>query len=84
MIEIQLRTPAQQEWAEAVELAPSQTGHNVKDGLAPEDLLAYFRIASAFFAIQETGENVDEALMDELNRLDAQVAHYWNNPRNAP
>ncbi len=79
LIEIQLRTPTQHEWAEAVERAAGQTGHNVKDGEAPRELLAYFECAARFLAVQEQGGPVDDALIAELDELHAETAHYWNN-----
>jgi putative GTP pyrophosphokinase len=45
LIEIQLRTPRQHEWALAVERIGSRVGVAVKDGQGPPELIRYFERA---------------------------------------
>lgn len=54
-IEIQLRTPGQQNWAEVVEKTASRLELPLKDGKGPDDLLEYFRLAAAGIARDELG-----------------------------
>jgi ppGpp synthetase/RelA/SpoT-type nucleotidyltranferase len=61
-IEIQLRTERQQRWAQAVEDAEPMTGHNVKDGAAPEELMTYFRLAAERLAREDRDMPRDEEL----------------------
>lgn len=75
LIEIQLRTPRQHDWAEAVEDAAARTGHNLKDGDGPLELIDFFRVASRIIALQERGDwpdNEESAALrvrwDELNQ----------------
>ncbi len=73
LIEVQLRTPIQHEWAIAVERMGSRHGHDLKSGSGPPELLMFFQLASEGMAIEERGELPDEAFMDRYwqARLDA-------------
>lgn len=73
MIEIQLRTQIQHEWAVAVERAGSRLGQSVKDGEGPADVLRYFQLASKAIALSESGEPADEELMVEFTELAPKV-----------
>ncbi|WP_174546390.1 RelA/SpoT domain-containing protein [Nocardiopsis dassonvillei] len=54
LIEIQLRTPRQQSWAEHVEALDGILGTALKDGGGPEELGQYLRLASAIYAARDT------------------------------
>lgn len=61
MIEIQLRTRRQHAWAAAVERASGLdvSLHRIKDGIGPDEVVAYFRAASDVLAVQEAGLRID-------------------------
>jgi GTP pyrophosphokinase len=75
-IEIQLRTPGQHDWAEAVERTAGRTGFALKDGQGPADLLRYFELASHGIASSEAGERVQEDFEREFANLRDEVRHY--------
>jgi hypothetical protein len=55
LIEIQLRTPGQHQWAVAVERIAPRIGASVKDGEGPPELLAFFALAARGIALEEAG-----------------------------
>lgn len=75
-VEIQLRTPGQHEWAEAVERWASRTGFLLKDGRGPSDLLSYFDLVAWGIAADERGERPNEDFMQVLSRFKAGIDHY--------
>lgn len=80
LVEIQLRSEAQHQWAETVERLGSRTGYNLKDGQGPEDLLHYLERAAYGTNLQELGRPVTTAFMLEFSRLQATVRHYFVRP----
>ena len=56
LIEIQLRTPRQHEWAEAVEQADTRGAIGIKDGAGPPPLREFFQVSSRILAMQEMGQ----------------------------
>jgi len=81
-IEIQLRTPGQHEWAEAVERLAARTGYGLKYGQGPPDLLSYFELAAWAIDHQERElPGVDEDFMRVFDNLRERVTHYWTDPR---
>lgn len=77
LIEVQLRTVRQHEWAEAVEDALQLTGHNIKDGRGPADLRRYYVMAAERLAREDRGEPPDEALERQFARLRERARHYF-------
>ena len=75
-IEIQLRTPRQHEWAEAVERTALRTRFDLKDGEGPSELLYYFRMAADALALEEMGEVPDDAFMAAFHELRDEVRPY--------
>lgn len=63
LIEIQLRTPRQQSWAEHVEDLDGMLGTTLKDGGGPEQLKKYLGLASAVYAVEDDGREADAALL---------------------
>jgi ppGpp synthetase/RelA/SpoT-type nucleotidyltranferase len=59
LIEIQLRTPNQHEWAVEVERVGSRLGVALKDGIGPPELVRFFERASYGLALEEEGQEVD-------------------------
>lgn len=64
LVEVQLRTPIQHEWAIAVERMGARTGFDLKSGSGPPELLKFFELASEGMAMEERGEAPDEAFLD--------------------
>lgn len=77
MIEVQLRTPGQHEWAEAVERTAARTGFRLKDGRGPADLVEYFRRAAYAIALDERGETPGEGFDREFQNLRERVRPYF-------
>lgn len=63
LIEVQLRTPIQHEWAIAVERMGSRHGFDLKSGKGPQELLRFFQVASEGMALEERGVSPDEIFM---------------------
>jgi ppGpp synthetase/RelA/SpoT-type nucleotidyltranferase len=80
-VEVQLRSERQEEWAQRVEDAGGQTGYNVKDGDAPEELLRYFERAAFRLALEERGREPDNRFQVEFAALREQVRPYFSRNR---
>ena len=76
-VEIQLRTPAQNRWADEVEAAGDRLGHLLKNGQGPPELLRYFERAAYKLALEERGETPDEAFERDFATLREQVRPYF-------
>lgn len=61
-LEAQLRTPFQQEWADAVEGWAGRLREPLKDGRGPDEVLEWLRVAADMMALDEAGERIDDAL----------------------
>lgn len=66
LIEIQLRTPKQHEWAEAIERTDKRLKFELKSGHGPRDLLRYFRLAADGLAMEEAGQTPGLAFMSDF------------------
>lgn len=77
MIEVQLRTLGQQQWAEVVERTASRLGYDLKDGQGPDNLITYFRAASDLIWLRETGQEPEAGLEAEFAELREQVRPYF-------
>ncbi len=78
LIEVQLRTPSQHEWALQIERTGSRLDlPHLKDGDGPKELVRYFELASYFLGIQDTGEAADESLNAEFRQLRGEVLGYF-------
>lgn len=75
-VEIQLRTPFQHEWAEAVERWAALTRFPLKDGEGPPDLLSYLELVAWGIAKEEQGERPDAAFLEVLSRFKTRIDHY--------
>jgi ppGpp synthetase/RelA/SpoT-type nucleotidyltranferase len=76
LIEVQLRTQGQHEWAEAVEELEPATGYRLKDGAGPVDLRQYLHTAAERIARAESGTPFTAEEEGEFGRLREQVRHY--------
>lgn len=63
LIEVQLRTQIQHDWAIAVERMGLRHGLDLKSGYGPDELLRFFQVASEGMAIEERGEIPDKTFM---------------------
>jgi GTP pyrophosphokinase len=79
LIEVQLRTRNQDQWAVAVETwAAPAVDFNLKDdpGSAPAVVCRYFQVAGSVLALADLGEVADDSLTAELNRLRQGIQPY--------
>jgi putative GTP pyrophosphokinase len=67
-IEIQLRTPWQDAWAQSVEQDTRRLGAQLKFGAGPDDLREYYVMVSELFAIRERSEEPSQEFMLELSK----------------
>ena len=77
LIEVQLRTVGQHEWAEAIEVFSPRVGYNLKDGAGPADLREYFKTAAERIARKEAGEDPDAVAEAAFATLRGRVLHYF-------
>jgi hypothetical protein len=84
LIEIQLRTRAQHEWAVAVERTSARLFEGIKFGVGPPDLMRFFRMAAEGMALTEAGQSVDEGFWNEFVKLREQVRQYLPPPATPP
>jgi ppGpp synthetase/RelA/SpoT-type nucleotidyltranferase len=77
LVEVQLRTRGQHQWAEAIEAWGPRLGFNLKDGEGPDLLRRYFQRASIRIALGEAGEPADERLEAEFDTLRRRVRPYF-------
>jgi putative GTP pyrophosphokinase len=76
-VEIQLRTPWQDSWAQSVEQDTRRLRSALKFGAGPDDLRDYYRMISEFFAMRESGIEVDEDFLQRLAKLYAATRRYF-------
>jgi len=80
LVEVQLRTSEQHDWAEAVEWASSRSGHNLKDGEGPADLLEYLKLVSDAIWRRECGLPDDDEVIARLESMRGGVRKYFGPP----
>jgi ppGpp synthetase/RelA/SpoT-type nucleotidyltranferase len=81
LIEIQLRSPGQHEWALAVERTAGRLRMpELKDGIGPPELVRYFNRAAYAIALQEHGSTTDKAFDREFKALREEVDPYFQRP----
>jgi putative GTP pyrophosphokinase len=77
LIEIQIRTPRQQEWAIAVERTGNRLRMPLKFGEGPPELLRYFERAAYGMALEERGAEPEQAFVKEFDELREQVRPHF-------
>jgi putative GTP pyrophosphokinase len=76
-IEIQLRTPLQQQWAATADsIAGRLDLYELYDGEGPAELLRWLVLLAELVAARELGEAADQAVVEEFVALREQVRHY--------
>lgn len=81
LIEVQLRTARQHQWAVATETwVPPAVPFNLKDDPddAPVPVRRYFEVAGSLLALADAGEAGDDALRVEFERLQEEIQPYVN------
>ena len=76
-VEMQLRTPWQDAWAQSVEQDTRRLRAGLKFGAGPDDLRAYYRTVSEMFAMREANIEPDEEFMADLAKLYAATRRYF-------
>lgn len=85
LIEVQLRTVRQHQWAELIEVVDRRNPDiDLKGGEAPADLVEYYRLGAVLLADDERGDPPDVAIIREFRRLHDQVAPYTVPKRTDP
>jgi putative GTP pyrophosphokinase len=69
LIEVQLRTPSQDQWANTVETFSRTIAPGLKFGESPEMLRDYFLAVGEFFAREDQGIEVGPELRERVQRL---------------
>jgi putative GTP pyrophosphokinase len=78
-IEIQLRTPWQDAWAQSVEQDTRRLRSGLKFGAGPDDLREYYRLVSELFAMRERNIEPDEEFRERLAKTYASTRRYFPN-----
>jgi hypothetical protein len=66
LIEVQLRTPLQDAWANQVEEDSRRVGRNFKGGEGQQEVHDYYAVVSELLALRELGEEPDNQLRRRL------------------
>jgi len=76
-IEVQLRTPRQDAWAQSVEQDTRRLGEGLKFGAGPDDLREYYVLVSELLAMRERNEEPDSVFMEQLaSKFAATRSHF--------
>lgn len=81
LVEVQLRTRIQNEWAYTVETITSRLGLDIKGGAGPEPVRAWFAAVSAAMAVEEHGDEVGPDLLAKVSTLKEQALPYLRGGR---
>jgi putative GTP pyrophosphokinase len=76
LIEVQLRTPRQDAWANTVETFARTVAPGLKFGGGPQELRDYFVVLGEFFALRDQDAPVDSVLFDRLEDLQKQASTF--------
>lgn len=77
MIEIQLRDPAEHEWAVVVERTGARLGFGLKEGEGPDDLKEYFRLASLGMYMERMSQQPDPSFVEEFGAARERAIPYF-------
>jgi putative GTP pyrophosphokinase len=66
LIEVQLRTPLQDAWANQVEEDSRRVGRNFKGGEGQQEVHNYYAVVSELLALRESSEEPDKELRQRL------------------
>jgi ppGpp synthetase/RelA/SpoT-type nucleotidyltranferase len=79
-VEVQLRTPWQDAWAQSVEQDTRRLRAGLEFGSGPGDLREYYRMTSELFAMRERHEQPSQEFMEELAKSYAATRRYFPDP----
>lgn len=79
-IEVQLRTPTQDIWAQSVEQDTRRLRADLKFGAGPDDLRDYYRLVSEWMAMREQHVEPPEGFMEDLAKLYRVTRRYFPTP----
>jgi hypothetical protein len=77
-VEIQLRTPFQNTWAQSVEQDTRRLSEGLKFGMGPADLREYYLAISHMFAMRERNEPLPSDFMERLAELFAGTRRFYS------
>jgi putative GTP pyrophosphokinase len=80
-VEIQLRTPWQDAWAQSVEQDTRRLRAGLKFGAGPSDLREYYVMVADFFALRERQEEPNQEFMEQLANMFSATRRYFEDPR---
>jgi putative GTP pyrophosphokinase len=83
LIEVQLRTPRQDLWANGVETFARAVAPALKFGGGPSELRGYFLALGELFEVRDQGLEIETALLDRVEDLQQQADTLWKE-RNEP
>jgi putative GTP pyrophosphokinase len=76
LIEVQLRTPRQDAWANAVETFSRTIAPGLKFGEGPQELRDYLIALGELFAVRDQGKVIDPTLLDRVEDLQLQASTF--------
>jgi hypothetical protein len=76
-VEIQLRTPWQDSWAQSVEFDTRELDVGLKFGLGPSDLHEYYAMVSELVAMREAHVEPPEGFLEQLRELQRLRSKYY-------
>lgn len=79
LIEVQLRTPRQHSWANAVEHDARLYAPRLKWGIGPGELTEYYLVVGELLAIVDAGEKLNSELIANAERLQERAATFRRN-----
>ena len=79
LIEVQLRTPLQDGWANQVEEDSRRVGQNFKGGEGQQEVHAYYAVVSELLALRELGQEPDSELRQRLLAVYEAARGYLSN-----
>lgn len=80
LIEVQLRTSRQHQWAEAVERTALRVRQDLKNGEGDKRLLDYFEMAARGLAMEDAGEEPDEGFQREFAGVSERARPFFQRP----
>jgi ppGpp synthetase/RelA/SpoT-type nucleotidyltranferase len=76
-IEIQLRTPWQDAWAQSVEQDTRRLRTGLKFGAGPADLREYYRVVAEYLEMRELNREPPQELLEEMSKLHRATRGYY-------
>jgi putative GTP pyrophosphokinase len=84
LVEVQLRTPLQDSWANGVETFARSVASGLKFGGGPQELREYFVALGELFANEDQGLQIDPALLARVKELHEQAGTFIGRAADEP